>query len=134
MFGLSWVLVLGVLGWSPVAEAADPVGTARFLGYSLESVRGDAGLGELSAACHARFPQSRVCLEEEVFNAGPAEAAAEEGWVLARGLLTPGGSSCYHPRTGFFTETGGNGTVVTAEGNFARRACIETLPVACCGR
>ncbi len=138
-------------------------GKASFQGLTQTPRNGAAGLGRLHADCHAAFPNTRLCTDEEIlFNSFPVPNAPNSAWLFARpvggghGMGLGSGRSYQYSMivyaSGYtarasnslrsvgamtncehFTQGSGNALVLDATGSISAGACSDERVAACCG-
>lgn len=112
---------------------------------------GGVGMGRLNADCHAAFPGSRICTDQEIlFNSFPVPTVQTDAWIFMRSvggghsgiqttqtiagriwdgrLLTNQNCRLFQDRTGNYS-----GIVFTAAGSLGNTPCDQERVAACCG-
>lgn len=56
---------------------------ATFRGITLTLRAGDVGLGTINSDCHAAFPRSRICTDQEILmNSFPVPTVQDDAWIV----------------------------------------------------
>jgi hypothetical protein len=124
---------------------------ADFKGVTSTPRAGTAGWGTFNADCDAAFPGSRTCTDDEILNTFPGPVPGSDSWVLwtTRAAYDDGNPHMFnafgvavatdtmncsdHNSPSPFSVGGGEGFLLTTQGNFAKSDCQNMHVVACCG-
>ena len=147
------LFVLASLAISSTAQAQTCTKQFQLVGFSTQTVNGNAGIFQMTEACQQNFEASRACTSEEVMNTVEIpELSAQNAWV--RPTLRPiggGGIAVLADASGSDSADGNvnslpgdltcrgwtrtnnyNGLTVNDDGGFLPQSCSGSRPVACC--
>lgn len=142
------LIVVSVLFATPAVAAPN-----HYLGVTTTTLRGDAGMPAMNAACEADYGLARMCTETQIMTSVPALVPGANAWILPQASqimsnnvwLSVGGSLVYTSLASYFACNAGAGTAAftdsygstlsfNADGSFnAATSCNTTMAVACCG-
>lgn len=128
----------------------------QFKGFSSTNLNGTRGVLEMTAACAATFPGSRMCTSEEILQTTtvPEISSNADAWVRpsftpvatggnavavgmdASGVSAPNanvGSTAEDLSCRGWIASGALGLVVNRSGSFRIVGCGNNRPVTCCG-
>ncbi len=151
---LALLLTAALLAATPTtAQAQTCTKQFQMMGFSNQTVNGNAGVFGMTEACQASFPASRMCTSEEVMNTVTIpDLDAQNAWVrpaikpIGTGGLAviadasgsdsadgnansvPGDLTC----RGWTRTNNYNGLTVNDSGGFMPQSCSGARPVACC--
>jgi len=132
----------------PTGPPGPPAAALQFVGRTVQTLSGGAGVLTYSQACQTDFgPGHRMCTSEEVMNTVALPAlSGGPSWVRPVLALAAGGNGQYFVEASGvgtngaaqlscsgWNSTGNDGLTVDAGGSFELLSCSAGRTVACCG-
>ncbi len=112
----------------PLLVTSVPPGRLQLIGFTIATLRGNAGVFGMTLACQGEFPGSRFCRAVEINSTVTVPSSLTgEGWFM----LTDNADSM---GCAGFSAIASQGRTVDAMGRYSVDSCAIQHPVACCAR
>lgn len=129
---------------TPIANTGGR-GIAKYIGTTSSVFAGNAGFSTFNTACETEFPNTRVCVDMEIFSTIPAPIPGADAWMITSPHLVdqtswynPLGQSgsqpnCIDGPQRLFRGSSGVTLYIDSIGETRQGLCTDQRAVACCG-